>query len=80
MEENALLSTFLYNGLYSNKLGREYARSDAIIEIFFKLKELAHEVEVGRDDRPSHLHKLVGICHGHPSVFHQVCNDNSGRP
>ncbi|KAI5627135.1 hypothetical protein C0J50_13633, partial [Silurus asotus] len=48
-------------------------------EISFKLQELAHEVQVGRDDRSSQLHKLVGVHHGHPGVFHQVRDDDSGR-
>lgn len=72
-------ATILHNSLHPNKPRCKYARSNAIIEIFLKLKKLTHEVEIRWDDRPSHLDKFVGISHGHQSVFHQVCNDNCGR-
>lgn len=43
------------------------------------LHQLAHEVEVGRDDGPPRLHELVRVDHGAARVLHEVRDDHGGR-
>lgn len=47
-------------------------------ESLFKFQQLAHEIEIGRDDGPSLLHHRVGIDQTQPSVTHEV-SDGDGR-
>lgn len=42
------------------------------------LHQLAHEVEVRRDDETPRLHVLIGVDHSHARVFHQVGDDDGG--
>lgn len=69
---------YLDNGLHTNELWCEDAWCDSTVEILLKLQQLAHEVEVWRDDGPPGFDKLVGVCHGHPGVLHQVGNYDGG--
>ena len=46
----------------------------------FPLHQLAHEVEVGRDDRPALLDDAERVHHRAPVARHQVRDDQCGRP
>lgn len=68
----------LDNGFYTNQLWCKDSWRYSIVEVLLKLQQLTHEVEVRGDDGPSGFDKLVGICHCHPGVLHQVGNHNGG--
>lgn len=68
----------LDDGLHTNQLWREDSWRYSVVEVLLELQQLAHEVEVRGDDGPPGLDKLVGVCHGHPGVLHQVGDDDGG--
>lgn len=68
----------LDDGLHTDELWCEDSWRDSIVEVFLKFQQLAHEVEVWGDDGPPGFDKLVGVCHGHPGVLHQVGNHDGG--
>ena len=76
----SLMWCLLDLGLQACEFGGEDPRRDPGVEVPLKLQQLAHEVEVGRDHRPAPAHVLVGVCHGHERVLHQVGDDDGGRP
>ena len=51
----------------------------AIVETFLELEKLAHEVEVGCDNRALLFHGLVRVHHGHRGAAHQVGDGQRGR-
>lgn len=69
----------LDDGFHTNQLRREDPWRYSVVEVLLKLQQLAHEVEVRRDDGPFAFHKLVGVGHGHPAVLHQVGDHDGGR-
>lgn len=69
----------LDDGFHTDQLRREDPWRYAVVEVLLELQQLAHEVEVRRDDGPLAFDKLVGVGHGHPAVLHQVGDHNGGR-
>lgn len=63
---------------HTHQLWRKDPWRYSVVEVLLKLQQLAHEVEVGGDDWPPSLDKLVGIRHCHPGVLHQVGDHNGG--
>lgn len=71
-------SVLLNNGFHTNQLWREDPWRYPVVEVLLELQQLTHEVEVWGNDGPSGFDKLVGVCHGHPGVLHQVGNHDGG--
>lgn len=63
---------------HTHQLWRKDPWRYPVVEVLLKLQQLAHEVEVGGDDGPPRLDKLVGVSHCHPGVLHQVGDHNGG--
>lgn len=55
-------------------------QDSALAQILLQLQQLAHEVQIGRDDRPGHFHQLVGLQQGERLVPHDVGDGNGGAP
>lgn len=51
-----------------------------LLQILFQFQQLAHEVQVGRYDRPGQLDHLVRVHHGDLPVSHHVRDGDGRRP
>lgn len=63
---------------HTDQLWRKDPWRYPVVEVLLELQQLAHEVEVGGDDGPPGLDKLVGVRHCHPGVLHQVGDHDGG--
>lgn len=63
---------------HTNQLWCEDSWRYSVVEVLLELQQLTHEVKVWRDDGPPGFDKLVGVCHGHPGVLHQIGDHDGG--
>lgn len=66
-------------GFHTAQLWREDTWRYSVVEVLLKLQQLTHEVEVGGDNGSPGFDELVGVCHGHPCVLHQVGDHDGSR-
>lgn len=68
-----------HDRLHAHQLWCKDPWRDPVVQVFLKLQQLPHEVEVWGDNWSFAFDEFISISHGHPSVLHQVSYDDGGR-
>lgn len=68
-----------HNRLHTHQLWCKDSRCHTVVQVFLKFQQLPHEVKVWGDNWSFAFDKFISISHGHPSVLHQVSDDDGGR-